>query len=69
MMVFAKSVAKKVENKIECKRMGVAVIGLEVPHAHMHLVPLQSVSDINFEKAKLSLSSEELETIAKRING
>ena len=48
MMVFAKSVAKKVENKIECKRMGVAVIGLEVPHAHMHLVPLQSVSDINF---------------------
>lgn len=69
MMVFAKSVAKKVENKIECKRMGVAVIGLEVPHAHIHLVPLQSVSDINFEKAKLSLSSEELETIAKRING
>lgn len=69
MMVFAKSVAKKVENKIACKRMGVAVIGLEVPHAHIHLVPLQSVSDINFEKAKLSLSSEELETIAKRING
>tara|TARA_B100000768_G_scaffold181842_1_gene206810 strand:- start:3197 stop:3583 length:387 start_codon:yes stop_codon:yes gene_type:complete len=68
MMVFAKSVAKKVGSKIECKRIGVAIIGLEVPHAHIHLVPLQSVSDINFEKAKLSLSSEELESIAKKIN-
>ena len=68
MMIFAKSVAKKVGSKIECKRIGVAIIGLEVPHAHIHLVPLQSVSDINFEKAKLSLSSEELESIAKKIN-
>ena len=68
MMIFAKSVAKKVRSKIECKRIGVAIIGLEVPHAHIHLVPLQSVSDINFEKAKLSLSSEELESIAKKIN-
>ncbi len=68
MMVFAKSVAKKAGSKIECKRIGVAIIGLEVPHAHIHLVPLQSVSDINFEKAKLSLSSEELESIAKKIN-
>lgn len=68
MMVFAKSVAKKVGSKIACKRIGVAIIGLEVPHAHIHLVPLQSVSDINFEKAKLSLSSEELESIAKKIN-
>ena len=68
MMVFAKSVAKKVGSKIECKRIGVAIIGLEVPHAHIHLVPLQSVSDINFEKAKLSLSPEELESIAKKIN-
>ncbi len=68
MMVFAKSVAKKVGSKIACKRIGVAIIGLEVPHAHIHLVPLQSVSDINFEKAKLSLSPEELESIAKKIN-
>ena len=68
MMIFAKSVAKKVGSKIECKRIGVAIIGLEVPHAHIHLVPLQSVSDINFEKAKLSLSSEELESIAKKVN-
>ncbi len=68
MMVFAKSVAKKIENKIECKRIGVAVIGLEVPHAHIHLVPLQSVSDINFEKPKLKISAEELESIANLIN-
>jgi histidine triad (HIT) family protein len=68
MMIFAKSVAKKVGSKIECKRIGVAIIGLEVPHAHIHLVPLQSVSDINFEKAKLSLTSEELESIAREIN-
>ena len=68
MMVFAKSVAKKLRGKIECKRIGVAIIGLEVPHAHIHLVPLQSVSDINFEKAKLSLTSEELESIAREIN-
>lgn len=68
MMVFAKSVDKKLRGKIECKRIGVAIIGLEVPHAHIHLVPLQSVSDINFEKAKLSLTSEELESIAREIN-
>lgn len=68
MMVFAKSVAKKLRGKIECKRIGVAIIGLEVPHAHIHLVPLQSLSDINFEKAKLSLTSEELESIAREIN-
>ena len=69
MMVFAKSVAKKVKLKIECKRIGVAIIGLEVPHAHIHLVPLQSVSDINFEKEKLVLSSDELKSIAEKING
>ena len=61
MMIFAKNVALRIENKISCKRMGVAVIGLEVPHAHIHLVPLNSVEDINFSRPKLSFSSEEME--------
>ena len=68
MMVFAKHVAKKVEAKISCKRMGVAVIGLEVAHAHIHLVPINNVSDIDFSREKLKLSSEELAQIAKNIN-
>lgn len=61
MMIFAKRVALRIENKISCKRIGVAVIGLEVPHAHIHLVPLNSVEDINFSRPKLSFSSEEME--------
>jgi len=60
LMVFSKSVAKTIETHIQCKRIGIAVIGLEVPHAHVHLVPLQTVSDINFERPKLQLTSEEL---------
>lgn len=65
--VFAKSVAKKIEKVIPCERVGVAVIGLEVPHAHVHLIPLQSVEDINFSRPKLKLSEEELESIARTI--
>lgn len=65
--VFAKSVAKKIEKAIPCERIGVAVIGLEVPHAHVHLIPLQSVEDINFSRPKLELSEEELESIAQSI--
>jgi histidine triad (HIT) family protein len=64
---FARDVAQKIERAIPCKRVGLAVIGLEVPHAHMHLIPLQSVSDINFERPKLEVSSEELAAIAERI--
>ena len=67
LMVFSKEVAKKVEAKIPCKRMGVAVIGLEVPHTHIHLVPLQSVEDINFSREKLKFSQEELKEIANLI--
>ncbi len=62
--VFAKAVAKRIESKIECQRIGVAVIGLEVAHAHIHLIPLNSVSDINFSKPKLKLSNKELAEIA-----
>jgi len=60
MHLFSKKVAKAIEKAIPCKRIGIAVIGLEVPHAHIHLVPLNSVSDINFSRAKLSFSSKEL---------
>ena len=65
--VFAKRVALAIEKTVDCKRVGVAVLGLEVPHAHIHLVPIQSESDISFSKPKLKLSSEEMENIAQRI--
>ncbi|MGC8865776.1 MAG: HIT family protein [Bacteroidales bacterium] len=67
LMVFAKKVAKAIEKVISCKRIGVAVIGLEVPHAHIHLVPLQGVYDIDFSKPKLKLTPEEFESIASSI--
>src|SRR6185436_17492844 len=57
---FSKRVSKAVEEAIPCKRIGVAVIGLEVPHAHIHLIPLNRVSDMNFANPKLSVSAEEL---------
>lgn len=65
--VFAKSVAKQIEKAIPCERIGVAVIGLEVPHAHVHLVPIDGVGDINFEREKLKPSQEELAAVAERI--
>jgi histidine triad (HIT) family protein len=67
MIVFAKNVSKAIKKSIPCKRIGVAVIGLEVPHAHIHLVPLNSVSDINFENPKLKPSAQELATVAELI--
>jgi histidine triad (HIT) family protein len=65
--VFAKSVAIKIGIAIPCERVGVAVIGLEVPHAHIHLIPLNSVQDINFSRPKLQLAPEEMDQIAKAI--
>ena len=65
--LFSKKVAKAIEKSIPCKRIGVAVIGLEVPHAHIHLIPLNNVSDINFSRPKLTLQKEELEEIARKI--
>ena len=67
LMQFAKRVSKAQASVIACKRIGVAVIGLEVPHAHVHLVPLQTVGDINFEKPKLKLESSELAAIASQV--
>lgn len=65
---FAKDVAKKIEAKISCERIGVAVIGLEVAHAHIHLIPMNNVSDMNFANPKLDLSQDQLAEIAKKIN-
>lgn len=65
--VFSKKVAKAVQKAIPCKRIGVAVIGLEVPHAHIHLVPMQTVSDINFTQPKLKPSHEELLVTCEKI--
>ena len=67
MLVFAKPIAKAIEATIPCKRCGITVIGLEVPHAHMHLVPIQSADDVNFTRPKLSCTSEELQIIRDAI--
>jgi len=64
---FAKKVAWAVENAIPCQRVGVAVIGLEVPHAHIHLIPLNKVSDMNFANPKLKIPDDEMNEIANRI--
>lgn len=66
-LLFAKPVAKAIERSFDCNRCGISVIGLEVPHAHMHLVPLSSANDLNFTKKKLSLSEEEMKRIQKKI--
>ena len=66
--LFAKKVAKSIESVIPCLRIGIAVVGLEVPHAHIHLVPLNNMGDIDFSKPKLRLSKEEFEQISKKIN-
>jgi len=65
--VFSKRVAKAIDKSIKCTRVGVAVIGLEVPHVHIHLVPLNSMDDINFTRSKLKLDDEELAEIAEKI--
>jgi histidine triad (HIT) family protein len=65
---FAKKVAHGVKKAVPCTRVGIAVIGLEVPHAHIHLIPMNKVSDMNFANAKLTLEKAELEEIAKKIS-
>jgi histidine triad (HIT) family protein len=69
LMLFSKRVALAIKKAIPCKKVGVAVLGLEVAHCHIHLVPLNSESDINFSKAKLKLSAEEFAAIAAKIAG
>ncbi|OFY85039.1 MAG: HIT family hydrolase [Bacteroidetes bacterium RIFCSPLOWO2_12_FULL_35_15] len=67
MIVFSKHVAKAIKAVVDCKRVGIAVIGLEVPHAHIHLVPMHTVNDINFTQAKLKPSANELSAMAEKI--
>ena len=67
--VFSQKVALAMEDVMPCQRVGQAVIGLEVPHAHVHLIPLNAVADINFERPKLEVTQKELADVAARIRG
>ncbi len=67
MMIFAKKVAKAIEKAVPCKRIGVAVIGLEVPHAHIHLIPITQEGDMDFKKEHVKMSEEEFKEVQKRI--
>ncbi len=65
--IFAKKVARAIEAVVTCERIGVTVIGLEVPHAHVHLIPINAVNDMNFGKEKLSLGKEDLMEVTEKI--
>lgn len=67
LILFAKKVAKMMEGKFDCKRIGVSVIGLEVPHAHIHLIPINGVTDMDFSREKMNPSKNEFERIAELI--
>ena len=67
MLVFAKPVAHAIEKAFNCKRCGISVIGLEVPHAHMHLIPINSPNDLNFTRPKLNPSADELKVVQEKI--
>ncbi len=68
LMQFSKRVAAAIEKSVPCKRIGIAVIGLEVPHTHIHLIPINKESDMNIGNPKLKLTSDEMEEIAAKIN-
>jgi len=68
MMVFAKKIALAIEQVIPCKKVGIAVLGLEVPHAHIHLVPINTVYDIDFKQPKLSLTNDEFAALTEAIS-
>ncbi|MBA4165939.1 MAG: HIT family protein [Chitinophagaceae bacterium] len=67
MLIFAQPIAKAIEKEFPCNRCGISVVGLEVPHAHMHLIPINSADDLNFSRKKLTLSREEFLEIQRRI--
>ena len=67
MMIFAKGVAKTIQKAFSCRKVGVTVIGLEVPHAHIHLIPMNEEKDMSFQNKKLSLSKEDMEEILEKI--
>jgi histidine triad (HIT) family protein len=66
-MLFAQIVASGLKKAISCQRIGISVIGLEIPHAHIHLIPMNSIDDMNFSRPKLSFTNEELEATAEKI--
>jgi histidine triad (HIT) family protein len=68
LMLFAKKVARAIDGAIPCERVGVAVLGLEVPHAHIHLIPIHDASDVSFSNPKLKLAPERMREIAKAIS-
>lgn len=68
MMVFAKKVAAKIKREIDCARVAVVVLGLEIPHAHIHLIPIRSENDVDFHREKLKLTPEEFEKIAAKLS-
>ena len=68
MMVFAKRIARKIQANIACKKVAVVVLGLEVPHAHIHLIPINSEKEVDFHREKLQLTPEEFQRIAKTIS-
>jgi len=68
MVIFSKKIAVAIKNVIPCNRIGVAILGLEVPHAHIHLVPMDTMEDINFKNPKLKFSPEEFNEIAAKIS-
>ncbi|MFY0644425.1 MAG: HIT family protein [Bacteroidia bacterium] len=67
LQLFSKKVARAMDQVLDCERIGVAVIGLEVPHAHIHLVPINGVADIDFSQPKLQISGDEMEKVASQI--
>lgn len=67
MILFAKEISEKIKSSFPCNRVGMTVIGLEVPHAHIHLIPISAEKDMNFQSPKLKLSKEEFEDIAKKL--
>ncbi len=67
LMLFSKKVSKAIEKNVSCKKIGIAVIGLEVPHAHVHLIPLNNVGDINFSKSKLQFPPEQMLELCNKI--
>ncbi len=69
MLVFAQPIAKAIEKAFRCDRCGITVIGLEVPHAHMHLIPINTANDLNFNQSKVKLSDEKLKGIQQKIIG
>ena len=66
-LLFSKSIASAIENSFDCKRCGISVIGLEVPHAHVHLVPMNTADDLNFTREKLKVPAEEMKEIQEKI--